>query len=149
MASEPRRELLGNTMSCRRFDDLVVVVHQEELQPSDTDWEGYVGWCKELLEQHDTLKVLVVAGEKSPTAKQRSVYNQEVPGDRVRVAVLITGRHVLVIVKIFAWFVRNIEAFDKDELPAALRYLGVPPNPAIAGTIGEFRGAAAKALTSA
>jgi hypothetical protein len=136
-------------MSCRHFDDLVVVVHQEELQPSDTDWEGYVAWCKALLERHASLKVLVVAGEKSPTAKQRSVYNQEISGDRVRVAVLITGRHVLVIVKIFAWFVRNIEAFDKDELPAALRYLDVPSSPAIAATISEFRGRVAKALTSA
>jgi len=149
MASEASRDLLGSTMSCRHFDDLVVVVHQEELPPSDTDWEGYVAWCKELLERHDSLKVLVVAGEKSPTAAQRSLYNREISGDRVRVAVLIAGRHVLVIVKVFAWFVRNIEAFDKDELPAALRYLGVPPNPAIAATIGEFRGARVNARTSA
>jgi hypothetical protein len=136
-------------MSCRHYDDLLIVVHQEALQPSDEDWEGYVAWCKLLLAQYRTLKVLVIAGDQSPTAKQRSLYNQEIAGESVRVAVLIAGRHVLVIVKIFAWFVRNIEAFDADELPAALRYLEAAPNPAIASTIMEFRGSPAKALTSA
>ncbi len=149
MARELSRDMMGTTMSCRHLDEVVLVVHQEDLQPSDHDWEAYVAWCKGLLDRHGTLKVLVVAGEKSPTAKQRSFYNQEIPGDRVRVAVLITGRHVLVIVKVFAWFVRNIEAFDRKELPAALRYLGVEPSPAIEGTIAEFRAKTAKAMTSA
>jgi hypothetical protein len=148
MASEPSRDLTGTTMSCRHFDDLVIVVHQENLEPSDHDWAGYVAWCKGLLQSHHTLKVLVVAGAKSPTSKQRSLYNQEIPGERVRIAVLITGRHVLVIVKIFAWFVGNIQAFDRNELQAALRYLRVEENPAIASTIAEFRDGTVKARSS-
>jgi hypothetical protein len=138
MANEPSRDLIGSTMSCRRIDDLLIVVHQRHLLPSDTDWQNYVHWCKALLEKYPSLKVLVVAGEKPPTASHRSYYNQEIPGDRVRIAVLITGRHVLVIVKVFAWFVRSIEAFDSKDLRGALKYLGVASTPAIDDTIRDL-----------
>jgi hypothetical protein len=136
-------------MSCRRLNELSIVVHERDLQPSDADWESYVGWCKPLLDRYELLKVLVVAGKRSPTAKQRDLYTGEIPGERVRAAVLIDDPHGLVIVKSFAWFVRNIEAFDQDELPAALRYLGVSSDPAVARTIAEFRGTGTSARTSA
>lgn len=135
-------------MSCRHIDDLAIVVHQPHLQPSDADWQAYVHWCKALLETYPALKVLVVTGEKPPTAAQRSYYNKELPGDRIRIAVLVTGRPILLIVKVFAWFVRNIDAFDSQDLTGALNYLGVAPTPAIKDTIIELRGPSAQTIAS-
>ena len=148
MANETSRDLIGTTMSCRHIDDLLIVVHQPELLPSDTEWQSYVRWCKALLQQYPSLKVLVVAGEKPPTAAHRSLYNQEIPGDRVRIAVLVTGRPALLVVKVFAWFVRNIQAFDRQDLPGALKYLGVVSTPAIKDTILELLGAPKTTATS-
>jgi hypothetical protein len=142
MLSETNRDLMGRTMSCRYVDDLLLVVHAEHLQPADDEWEKYVHWCKALLAKHGALKVLVVAGDKPPTSKQRSVYNQEIPGDKLRIAVLVTGRHVLLIVNIFSWFVRNIKGFDRHDLPAAARYLGIEVTPTIENSIRELGSAA-------
>jgi hypothetical protein len=128
-------------MSCRYVDDVVLVVHREHLQPADDEWEKYVHWCKALLSKYGTLNVLVIAGDKPPTSKQRSVYNQEIPGDKLRIAVLVTARHVLLIVNIFGWFVRNIKGFDRNDLPAAARYLGIELTPAIENAIRELGGA--------
>jgi hypothetical protein len=130
------------------MDDLVIVVHQPHLLPSDSEWQAFVQWCKALLQEYPELKILVVSGEKPPTASQRSYYNKETPGERVRIAVLVTGRPILMVVKVFAWFVRNIEAFDSGDLPGALKYLGVIPTPAIKDTIRELLGPSATASSS-
>jgi hypothetical protein len=145
MLSEPGRDLIGLTMSCRHVDDVVLVVHKQPLHPADDEWEKYVHWCKALLSKYGTLNVLVIAGDKPPTSKQRSVYNQEIPGDKLRIAVLVTARHVLLIVNIFGWFVRNIKGFDRHDLPAAARYLEIEVTPAIENAILELGGSAAGA----
>ena len=132
------RDLLGETMSCHHIDDLVIVVHVVALAPSDADWEAYVRWCTQLLKHYDRLKVLVLAGDHPPTAKQRSLYNKEFGANSVSIAVLIRHRATLAIVKVFAWFIKNIRAFDQHDLAGALKYLGVASSADITETIRRF-----------
>jgi hypothetical protein len=137
--TEPR-DLLGKTMSCRQIDDLVIVVHDPQLAPDDAEWERYVKWCSGLLTRYPALKVLVLSGDKAPSAPQRSLYNREIAGERVHIAVLMTNRAVIMIVKIFAWFVGNIRAFEKDDLAGACAYLGIKPSDEIRKALSELRG---------
>lgn len=131
------REFVGTTLGVREVGDVVVVVHRNNLPPSDADWEGYVAWCKALLRERGALKVLVFTNQHGPSAKQRSFYNKEITGDSVRIAVLIAGRHLVAIVKVFSWFIK-INAFEKHDLAGALKFLGAAPNPAILDTAEEF-----------
>jgi hypothetical protein len=146
--SEATRDLLGETMSCHHIDDLVIVVHVPALAPSDAEWEAYVRWCTELLKKYDKLKVLVIAGEQPPTTKQRSLYNKEFSTNSVSIAVLIRNRATLVIVKVFAWFIKNIKAFDQNDLAGALKYLDVAPSAAITETIRRFGSAVGKSASA-
>jgi hypothetical protein len=146
--SEATRDLLGETMSCHHIDDLVIVVHVLALAPSDADWEAYVRWCTQLLKKYDKLKVLVIAGDQPPTAKQRSLYNKEFNANSVSIAVLIRNRATLAIVKVFAWFIKNIKAFDQNDLGGALKYLGVAPSTEISQTIRRFGSGAGKSASA-
>jgi len=133
------RELTGDTMSCQRIEDLVIVVHAPDVAPSDDDWETYVRWCTALLRTYSQVKVLVISGNYAPTSKQRSYYNREIEPGRVTIAVMLRSRALLSVVKVFAWFVKNVSAFDQDDLAGALRYLGVAPSPEIRDTIRRLR----------
>jgi hypothetical protein len=138
-ATASSREFIGATLACRKLDDVVVVVHRNNLAPTDADWDGYVAWCKAQINAHGKLKVLVYSNQHAPSAKQRSAYNKEIVGDSVRVAVLLTGRHLVAIVKVFSWFIK-INAFEQNDLVGALKFLEVPSDPAITDTIAEFAG---------
>jgi hypothetical protein len=135
----PSREFIGTTLACRKLDDLVVVVHRNNLPPTDADWDSYVAWCKAHIAAQGRLKVLVYSNPHPPNAKQRSAYNKEISGDSVRVAVLLTGRHLVAIVKVFSWFIK-INAFEQNDIAGALKFLEVPSSPAITDTIAEFSG---------
>ena len=145
MAGASAREFVGRTLAVREVGELVVVVHRENFPPSDADWEGYVAWCKALLRERGTLKVLVFTNQHGPSARQRSVYNKEIASDAVRVAVLMAGRHLVAIVKVFSWFIK-INAFEKHDLAGALKYLDVEPSSAITETVAEFAGASKAAV---
>jgi hypothetical protein len=141
------RDLLGETMSCRHIEDLVIVVHVPTVAPSDADWEAYLRWAAQLLKKYDKLKVLVVAGDHPPTAKQRSLYNKEFGAQSMSIAVLIRQRATLAIVKVFAWFVKNIRAFDQNDVAGALDYLGVAPSSEITETIRKLGASGSKSAS--
>jgi hypothetical protein len=77
------RDLPGLTFACRRIDDLVIVVHEMNVAPSDTEWERYVSWCTLSSKAFRPIKLLVIAGNQAPTSKQRSLYN-EIGAESVR-----------------------------------------------------------------
>lgn len=126
--TDATRDLLGETMACHHIGDLVICVHVPELAPSEQEWEAFVGWTSRLVKKYGTLKILVIAGDQPPTSKQRSLFNKEFSANSVRIAVLIRSRAMLGIVKIFAWFIKDIAAFDRHDLAGALSYLGVAPS---------------------
>jgi hypothetical protein len=125
-------------MSCRHLDELVIVVHNPTLEPSDHEWENYVAWSKRILAQHGKLRVLVLAGAKAPTSKQRSHYNQEIAGDGVRIAILLTDKRLLAVVKVFSWFLRNVKPFETHDVAGAAAYLEVAHAEAIDVALAEL-----------
>ncbi len=122
-------EILGETLSCCYDGGLVIVAHAINVPPSDVEWEAYVRWAAALCRVHGKLKVLVLPGNHSPSSRQRSLYNSEIGADSVEIAVLIRQPGMLPIIKIFAWFIRSIKAFGRDDLPGALDYLGITAHP--------------------
>jgi hypothetical protein len=138
------RDLPGQTISCRRIDDLVVVVHNVNAAPSDEEWDRYVKWSTELVKAYRPLKVLVVAGNHAPTSRQRSVYSKEIASDSVRIALLMQSPALLVVVKVFSWLIANIRAFDKNDIEPALAYLGVTPTREVRETIRQLGASAGK-----
>jgi hypothetical protein len=131
-------ELIGETFSCGQIDDLVIFVHQKDVPPSDEEWERHLKWYVGLLKTYKRLKVLVVSGDHAPTSKQRSLLNREISPDSLRIAVLASNAATLMAIKVVAWFVSNIAAFEKNDLKGALHYLDVAPSPAIGDTIRRF-----------
>ncbi len=134
-------------MSLRRLDDLLILVHDVRLAPSDAEWERYIKWCTELLKSHRELKVLVIAGDVPPSSKQRSLYNKEIGQENVRLAIVVRSPAVLAVVKVFSWFVKHIKPFSENDIESALAYLGVTPSREIREAIEQLRSSFTKTGT--
>ena len=126
-AAEQR--LVGKTFGVRRLGRLMLVVHPPGVEPSDEDWREYIELSKEALAEEGALRVLVIAGTKPPNSRQRSLYNGELPGDKIRIALVGAPTHMMPILVVFTWFSVGTKAFKRDELRQALDFLEVAHEP--------------------
>jgi hypothetical protein len=103
-------------------EGLIILIHGTQ-PPTDLEWAVYV---RELV-KHDPreLRNLVFTDGGAPSGAQRKQVNDFLKG-RASPAVVVSGSYMVRgVVNTLSWFNPQVRAYAPDELPAALRYIGV------------------------
>ncbi|WP_181197792.1 STAS/SEC14 domain-containing protein [Enhygromyxa salina] len=104
------------------MDDVHLAVHGPD-DPDATDWEGYLGAARKILETYETPRVLVYTLGGGPSGTQRSMLNKINEGLSPRVAVMLESRMARGTVTALSWFNPSIKAFSLTEIDKALAHL--------------------------
>ena len=115
---------MKTNIATKILDDVVLVYNNEE-NPSEEEWPGYI-----TLQSKLKLPVLVVTDGGAPNAKQRSEINTHFVGRKV--AVLTDSKVALAVLTALFWFNKSMRGFAAEEYEPALRYLGTRLSPDLA-----------------
>jgi hypothetical protein len=133
-------KLVFTTFSARRIGALVVWVGSGDLEIADADWEPYVKWCQAIQRETGELKVLTTPFGHAPSPSQRSLLDQELDTERMRVAVMLSNPKLVAVVRAFSWFIKGITPFKAHELEKALAFLGESDTAGVRAAIHELGG---------
>lgn len=111
------------TMAWCRLGNIAVGVHNPG-QPSDQEWEGWLGMCREMIEQGQLQGCLVWTAGGAPNSKQRAMV-KSVPGLLpVPIAIMTDSRVARGVITALSWLGKAIKPFPANDLQGALEYLG-------------------------
>jgi hypothetical protein len=130
----------GVTMCAESVGDLLVVVHTDQ-PPNQLDWSQYCDFASRRHHDRGGLRTLVVAARivAGPNASQRTEYNDKVPAQGTRVAVVCNSIAARAAITALSWFNPDMRAFGGHSIDAALVYLGAEPTAALIAAIDRMR----------
>lgn len=130
----------GGTMCAESVDDLLVVVHSDEA-PNGLEWSQYCDLARRRHHDRGGLRTLIIAARTvaGPNASQRTEYNNTVPAQGTRVAVLCNSIAARAATTALSWFNPDMRAFGGDSIDEALAHLEAKPTAALTAAIDRMR----------
>jgi hypothetical protein len=136
----PTPDLILDTLSVRLVGHTVVFVSPPGRDIADPDWSRYVSWVRSIVDARGEVGILVAGKGRPPSSAQRSLFSREIAADRIRLAVLVSDRALLPILRVAAWLVRSARPFGPQEIEPALVFLNEPEVEAVRQAIHELGG---------
>jgi hypothetical protein len=104
-----------------------MVLYQEDVNPSEKEWDAYLATLEPTLGEPELLRSLVITGGAFPSRRQQARLVSVVDGRTPRVAVVSPAPILRFVVSMLALLNRNIRCFTPTQQQAAFAHLGLRP----------------------